>query len=86
MKEHLIHNGQDPSFRVWRGPGSKDSIDEEWEEHLKVLARQQTHELDFAIDMRAMVADAFQQTDDPMVLDVRALDIVGEAFRVSDGL
>jgi hypothetical protein len=86
VKEHLIHNGRDPSFRIWRGPSSKDSLDEEWEEHFKVLVRQQMQKLDFAIDMQVMVVDAFQQTDDPMVLEARALDVVDEAFRVADGL
>jgi hypothetical protein len=42
--------------------------------------------LDFAIDMQVMVVDAFQQTDDPMVLEARALDIVDDAFRVANGL
>jgi hypothetical protein len=36
--------------------------------------------------MRAIVADAFQQIDDPMVLEARALDVVEEAFRVANGL
>jgi hypothetical protein len=30
-----------------------------------------------------MVADAFQQTDDPMVLENRALDIVEKTFKVA---
>jgi hypothetical protein len=33
-----------------------------------------------------MVADAFQQVDDPMALESRAIDVVEEAFRVVDGL
>jgi len=45
--------------RVWKGLGNKDSSNEEWEEHFRVLARQQTQGLDFAIDMRVMVVDAF---------------------------
>jgi len=72
--------------RVWKGLGNKDSSNEEWEEHFRVLARQQTQGLDFAIDMRVMVVDAFQQTNDPMVLENRALDIVEKTFRVADGL
>jgi hypothetical protein len=33
-----------------------------------------------------MVADAFQQADDPMALESRAIDVKEEAFRVVDGL
>jgi hypothetical protein len=33
-----------------------------------------------------MVVDAFQQINDPVVLEIRALDIVEEAFKVVDGL
>jgi hypothetical protein len=31
MKNHLVLNGKDSSFRVWRGLGNKHSLDEEWE-------------------------------------------------------
>ncbi len=86
MEEHLIHNGQDPSFRVWRGLSSRNSLDEDWEEHFRVPTRHWTLELDFVVDMRTMVVDAFQQINDPVVLEVRVLDIVEEAFRIADGL
>jgi acetyl/propionyl-CoA carboxylase alpha subunit len=33
-----------------------------------------------------MVFNAFQQINDPVVLEVKGLDIVEEAFRVVDGL
>ncbi len=36
--------------------------------------------------MRTMVFNAFQQINDPVVLEVKGLDIVEEAFRVVDGL
>jgi hypothetical protein len=39
VKEHFIHNGRDPSFKVWRGPRNKDSLDEAWEEHFRVPTR-----------------------------------------------
>jgi hypothetical protein len=35
VREHLIMNGQDPNFRVWRGPSMRDSSNEEWEEHFR---------------------------------------------------
>jgi hypothetical protein len=35
VREHLIHNGRELFFRVWKGPSTRDSIDEEWEEFRK---------------------------------------------------
>ncbi len=31
VREHLIQNGRHPDSRIWRGPGARDSSDEEWE-------------------------------------------------------
>ncbi len=31
MEDHLIHHGQDPHMRVWKGPNEKDSSNDEWE-------------------------------------------------------
>lgn len=45
MREHLIHNGNDPRFRVWRSLGSRDSSDEEWEEDFRRPVGQQTQKL-----------------------------------------
>jgi hypothetical protein len=62
------------------------SSDEEWEEEYRVPTRQQTQELDCTIDMQVMVVDAFQQANDLMALEVKALDVMEEAFRVVDEL
>ncbi len=60
VREHLIYNGRDPTwYQLWRGPCNKDSSNKEWEKEFKVPTRQQTHELDFAVDMQAMVGNAF---------------------------
>jgi hypothetical protein len=40
VKDHLIHNGRDASFRVWRGPCNRIYLNEKWEEELKVPNRQ----------------------------------------------
>jgi hypothetical protein len=40
VKEHLIHNGEDPRYRVWRGSGNKNSSNEEWEEEFRVPTKQ----------------------------------------------
>jgi hypothetical protein len=60
VREHLIYNGRDPTwYQLWRGPCNKDSSNKEWEKEFKVPTRQQTHELDFAVDTQAMVGNAF---------------------------
>src|SRR5665213_1006027 len=58
VKEHLIQYGREPTFRLWRGPGDRDSSDEEWEEELKTP--RMTHEdggMDAGIEVRSMVED-----------------------------
>ncbi len=41
---------------------------------------------DFAINMQVMVANAFQQAYDLMALEAKTLDVVEEAFRVTNEL
>jgi hypothetical protein len=60
VRGHLIHNGRDPRFRVWRRPSNKNLLNKEWEEEFRRLTKQQTQPLNVAIDMQAMVANAFQ--------------------------
>jgi hypothetical protein len=88
VKEHLIQYGKEPSFRVWRGPGNRDSSDEEWEEELKTPLR--THEdvrMDAGIEVRSMVEDVFQENDQPQrPLEETMEDIVMDAFTMVDGL
>jgi hypothetical protein len=60
VKEHLIHNGRDPKYKVWRGLANIYSSNEEWEEEFRVPTRQQTQKLDSIVDMRAIVVDAFE--------------------------
>ncbi len=72
MKGHLIHNGRDLRFRVWRGQSTRDSSNEKWEEEFKrSLPQQQSQPFNFTIDVQAMVANAFQQLDDPMSMEKR---------------
>ncbi len=59
VKTHLILNGRDFSFRIWRGPWNKDSSNEEWESKFKKPIEQQNLELDLQIDIRGMVEDTF---------------------------
>ncbi len=86
MRGHLIHNGRDPRFRVWRCPSNKNSLNKEWEEEFRRLTKQQTQPLNVAIDMQAMVANAFQQLNDPISLEDILVDIVEDVLKIVDGL
>jgi len=67
VKEHLIQNGKEPSFRVWKGINIRDPLDEEWEQFRRPTI-QQKHGFDSQVDIRGMVKDVFQQADEPMAL------------------
>jgi hypothetical protein len=57
VREHLILNGRDPNFRVWRGPGTRDSSDEEWKGHMRTRNQQLLVELDSHVDVEEIVHD-----------------------------
>jgi len=60
VKGHLIHNGRDLRFRVWKGQRTKNSSDEKWEEEFKrPTPQQQNQPFNYAIDVQAMVANTF---------------------------
>ena len=64
VQDHLIQYGKEPSYRLWRGPGDRDSSDEEWEQEFRTPRK--THEderMDAGLELRAMVQDAFQEID-----------------------
>jgi hypothetical protein len=61
IRDHLIKKGQDATFQVWRGPGSRDSSDAEWEENYWAPGLEGTKELDARVETRRMLDDAFQQ-------------------------
>jgi hypothetical protein len=64
VRDHLINNGRDPDFRVWKGPGERDSSDDEWEEDFWRPTEHRTPALDKQVDTRQMVDNAFVQEDD----------------------
>ncbi len=51
VRNHLILNGRDPSFRVWRGPRDKDFSDEEWEVECRRPIEHQNLEFDLQTDI-----------------------------------
>src|ERR1700738_2691615 len=64
VKDHLIRNGREPNFRVWRGPGERDGPDEEGEKELRRPPGAHDGHIDEGLDMHAMVEDAFTKIDE----------------------
>jgi hypothetical protein len=86
VREHLILNGRDPNFRVWKGPGARDSSDEEWEGHIHIHNRRLPVELDSHVDTRGMVDNVF--LEEPLPPDVEEImyDVVTGAFDLGDAM
>jgi hypothetical protein len=86
VQEHLIQNGRDSEFRVWRGPSDRDSSDEEWEQEFWRPEQQPAEALDEQIDTRNMINNTLQECDDPIPLEERLQEVVAEAFTVGDNI
>jgi hypothetical protein len=86
VREHLILNGRDPNFRVWRGPGTRDSSDKKWEGHMRTRNQQLPVELDSHVDTRGMVDNAFlEESLPPDVVEI-VHDVVTGAFDLGDSV
>jgi hypothetical protein len=86
VREHLILNGRDPNFRVWRGPGARDSSDEEWEGHMRTHNQRLPVELDSHVDTRGMVDNAFLEEPLPPDFEEIVHDVVTSAFDLGDAV
>jgi hypothetical protein len=86
VREHLIQNGRDPEFRVQRGPGNRDSSDEEWEQDFWSPEEERPKPLDQQIDARDMIDDTFEECDDANVGEDRLQEAVAAAFAVADNI
>ena len=88
VKDHLIQHGREPTYRLWRGPSDRDSLDEEWEQEFKTPSRTRENvQLDIDLDVRSMVQDAFQEIDErPPPLEETMEEILMDAFTVVDDL
>ena len=90
VKDHLIHFGREPAFRVWRGPGARDASDDEWEQKFRRPCGENDGQFDEGLDMQGMVADAFIECDEPPTpqspLEEQLEHIVMEALTIADEL
>jgi hypothetical protein len=86
VREHLIRNGRDSEFRIWRGPGNLDSSDDEWEQVQSTPDQACRERLDPQVDTRQMIDDAFEQCDAPDSIEERVQEEVVEAFAAADNI
>jgi hypothetical protein len=86
MREHLIRHGRDPTFRVWKGPGVKDSSDEEWEEHMQRSNQRPPQRLDPQVNTRGMVKNAFIEEPLPEEVEEIVRAVVTDAFTLGDSV
>jgi hypothetical protein len=84
VREHLLQNGRDSEFRVWRGPGNRDSSDEEWEQEYWRPGEERPEALDQQVDTRAIIDDRFEECDDAEAVEDRVHEEVATAFAVAD--
>ena len=90
IKDHLIKNGREPTFRVQRGLGDRDSSDDKWEQEFRRLSRAHDGHLDAGLDMQGMIKDVIWEFDDPPpnlpTPEGQLHDIVMDAFSIVDEL
>ena len=80
VRSHLINNGRDPYFRVWKGPGVNNSSDEEWENNGTSVNQRPHVPLDFHVNTRDMVDNAFLEEPCPQEVDDIVEEVVADAF------
>jgi hypothetical protein len=85
IRKHLIRNRRHSDFRVWRGPGNRDSSDDEWDEHLWAPTAQTTREVDVQVDTQHMVEETFQQANETYMLEERVQEVALDAFALHGG-
>ena len=73
---------------MWRGPGTRDSSDEEWEQDFWETARPESHGLDATVDTHGMLNHALRvrPPEDPPNPAKRAAEEVREAFATADSI
>jgi hypothetical protein len=86
VRDHLVQNGRDSEFRVWRGPRERHSSDEEWEEEFWRPEQQPQETLDAHIDTRGMIHNTFEERDEPDPGYSRVQEVVADAFTMADNI
>ena len=63
VRDHLIRHGRQPESRVWTGAGTRDSSDDEWEEHFWGPNENRCIRMDAKVNTRGMIHNAFAVED-----------------------
>jgi hypothetical protein len=86
VRDHLVQNGRDSEFRVWKGPGERHSSDEEWKEEFWRPKQQPQETLDAHIDTRGMIHNTFEERDESDPGYSRVQEVVADAFTMADNI
>ena len=86
VREHLIQNGRHPECRLWRGPGNRDSSDEDWEREFWAPSERRTVTVDAQVNTREMLENAFPITHEADDMEDRVREEVAEAFVAADAV
>lgn len=89
VQAHLVRHGRHPDCRIWRGPGARDSFDEEWEQEFWGPHREASEgmdALDVDVDTIGMLNQALHPVDAPAFLAERVEEEVRNAFSTADSI
>jgi hypothetical protein len=86
VRKHLIRNGRDPTFMVWKGPGVRDSSDEEWEDDSRRRVSPLKLEIDSQVNTRDMVDNVILEEPLPTEMEDIVADVVTYAFVLGDSI
>ena len=89
VERHLLRHGRSPECRIWRGPSTPDSSDEEWELHDSLPSVEHSHriqERDSGLEMRQMMQDMYQQVRAFEETEERLDNITMEAMETVDNI
>ena len=86
VRDHLLQHGRHPECRLWRGPGERDSSDEDWEREVWGPDGNWRVRVDAQVNTRAMLENAFPAAADDKDLEDRVQEEVASAFEVADAV
>ena len=71
---------------MWRGPGARDSLDEEWEQQFWGPIEPEPRDLDATVGTRGMVDQALEPAEDPTFAMERLQEEVRDSFAIADSI
>jgi hypothetical protein len=89
VRNHLLRHGRHPDSRIWRGPGTQDSSDEEWEQQFWgpfAQPREGAAVLDATVDTQGILNQALPPVEVPTFSEERLQEEVRNAFDTADSI